>query len=143
VAALLVLGTVAKKGHVSPLSEPLDQAQGELLAMILDGLAPLVDRAVEKKLGPVLPGELRPGDRASLHAPKDPFARAEAGHPDIVARRRHAAAAESSHQNAQAVAAAIDGRPDALRFQHESMDPYVDPARTLPLEMGAEGGPLE
>src|SRR5882672_6213688 len=121
VAPPLVLGAVAQKRHVLALREPLDQAQRELLAMILDGTAPLVDRAVEKKLGPVLLRERLPRDRAFLQRPKGPLARAEAGHPDVVARCGDASAAESGHENAQAVTAAIDGRANALRFQHESL----------------------
>jgi hypothetical protein len=45
--ALLILGAVAHQCHPAPSRELLHQAQRKLLAMVLNGSAALVDRAVK------------------------------------------------------------------------------------------------
>jgi hypothetical protein len=62
VALLLILGAVAHQRHPAPSGELLHQAQRKLLAMVLNGSAALVDRAIKEKLLSILPRELRPGD---------------------------------------------------------------------------------
>ncbi len=47
VALLLILGAVAHQCHRAPSRELLHQAQRKLLAMVLDGSAALVDRAIK------------------------------------------------------------------------------------------------
>jgi hypothetical protein len=55
VALLLIVGAVAHQRHSAPSRELLHQAQRKLLAMVLNGTAPLVDGPVKKKLLSVLP----------------------------------------------------------------------------------------
>ena len=47
VALLLIFGAVAHQRHPAPSRELLDQAQRKLLAMVLNGSAALVDRAIK------------------------------------------------------------------------------------------------
>jgi hypothetical protein len=47
VALCLVFGAVAEERHATRGSELLDEAQRELLAVVLDGSAALVDRAIK------------------------------------------------------------------------------------------------
>jgi hypothetical protein len=54
VALLLILGAMAHQGHPAPSREPLHQAQRKFLAMILNGSAALVDRAIKEKLVSIL-----------------------------------------------------------------------------------------
>jgi hypothetical protein len=46
----LIFGTVAHQRHSAASCELLYQPQRKLLAMVLDGSAALVDRAVQKQL---------------------------------------------------------------------------------------------
>lgn len=73
---------MAKKGYRVAFRHPLKQAQGEFLAMVLDGLVALVGAAAVEQFGPVQPGIRRPGD--FLKAAEELFAGAEIWHPDIV-----------------------------------------------------------
>ena len=50
----LILGTVAQKGHPTPSGQLFHQAQRKLLAMVLNGSAALVDRAIKEKLFSIL-----------------------------------------------------------------------------------------
>jgi hypothetical protein len=54
VALLLILGAVAHQRDSAPSRELLHQAQRKLLAMILNGSAALVDRAIKEKLLSIL-----------------------------------------------------------------------------------------
>jgi len=47
VAPCLIFGTVAEKRNATCDSELLDEAQRELLAVVLDGSAALIDRAIK------------------------------------------------------------------------------------------------
>jgi hypothetical protein len=49
VALLLILGAVAHQRHLAPSRESPHQAQRKLLAMVLNGSAALVDRAIKEK----------------------------------------------------------------------------------------------
>ena len=60
VALCLIFGTVAEERNATCGSELLDEAQRELLAVVLDGSAALVDRAIKVLLLLILAGELRP-----------------------------------------------------------------------------------
>jgi hypothetical protein len=62
VTLLLILGAVAHQRHLASSRELLHQAQRKLLAMVLNGSAALVDRAIKEKLPSILPRELRPRD---------------------------------------------------------------------------------
>ena len=59
-ALRLLLRTVAHECYATATAEPLDEAQRELLAVILDGPAARIDGPVHEQLAPVLSHELRP-----------------------------------------------------------------------------------
>ena len=59
---LLILGAVAHQRYPAPSRELFHQAQRKLLAMVLNGSAALVDRAIKEELTLIPIRELRPGD---------------------------------------------------------------------------------
>src|SRR5437016_10448831 len=114
VAMLFVLLAMAQQRHRPPAAELLDEAQRELLAVVLDRPVALIDAAAVGELLAVAAAELAPGDRARAGIVQQRFARPEIRHPHVVAARRQAATAEARRQNAQAVRARLDGRLDGL-----------------------------
>ena len=70
VALRLVLRTVAQEGDRCTLPEFLQQAEGELLAVVLDRPVPLVDRAALEQLLAVTPPEPGPVDGPRLNLPQ-------------------------------------------------------------------------
>ena len=59
-AVLLIFSAVAQQGHIALPGEPANQAEGELLPVILDGRVARVDAAAHEQLGSILPRKLRP-----------------------------------------------------------------------------------
>ena len=54
---MLVLRTVTEQGDTPALSKVLQEAKRKFLAVILDGLAPRVDGAVQEKLAAIITNE--------------------------------------------------------------------------------------
>jgi hypothetical protein len=54
VALCLIFGAVAEECHATRCSELLDEPQRELLAVVLNGSAALVDRAIKEQLLSIL-----------------------------------------------------------------------------------------
>src|SRR5919201_2401052 len=84
VALRLIFRAVAHQRHAAAAREPLDEAQRELLSVVLDRAAPRVHRAVHEQLATILAEELRPRDAARLTVPKETLARTERRHPHVV-----------------------------------------------------------
>src|SRR5262245_27560968 len=118
VTLLLVFGAVTHERNVPFAGKLLDEAQRELLAVVLDRPALTVDRAVEKQFPPVGPSECGPRDLSGQKVPQQTLARSQARNPHVVARRGHPASAETRDEKAQAVLPAVYGRPDGFGREH-------------------------
>ena len=117
-AAALIFRAVAQERDSTLSRELLDQAERELLTMILDGGAPRVNRAVHEQFAPVLTEKPGPRDAAGLDVPQETFAWSQRRHPHVVAARWHPAPAEPRGENPDSIALAIDGARNGLRPQH-------------------------
>ena len=109
VTVQLILVAMAHHGYRAPRGEFLEQAQRELLAVILDRRVAGVNRPTLEKLFPVFSAELTPPDFSALGVPQKFFARPEIGHPDVIPRYGHSSAPKSRGQNAQAILTWLDG----------------------------------
>src|SRR6188768_3698990 len=109
---------MAHQCDVLPLGERLDEAQGELLPVVLDGAAFRVDGARRSQLADVFASEGGPGDLSVEVALEQRLGRAQGVDPGVVAIRGKAPAAETSGEDAKAVLFRIDGALDAFDAEH-------------------------
>jgi hypothetical protein len=109
---------MAQQRDMTRPGEPLDEAQGEFLSVILDTTAAHIDRSVHKHFGSVRAGKFRPRDTASLTSLEKPLARSQGRHPDVVSIGRHSAATKSRRQNPKAVGFSVDRTPDRFGPEH-------------------------
>src|SRR5262245_2923217 len=110
VALRCLFGTMAEQRNVAGSTERLQKPQREFLPVVLDGAVARIDAAALGEFRAVAAAELGPGDVSGLEFPEQAFARAEIGHPHVVAARRQSTPAQPRRKDAQAVVAAIDWR---------------------------------
>ena len=83
----LVLIALAQERDRTALRQVLEEAQRELLAVILDRPVAAIDRATLEQFLAIAPGKLAPRDLVGLKSTQELLARAEIGHPHLVASR--------------------------------------------------------
>ena len=83
----LVLIAMAQERDGAVLRQLLEEAQGKLLAMILDRPVSAIDRAALEQFLAIAPRELAPGDLVGLESTQELLARTEIWHPHMVASR--------------------------------------------------------
>jgi hypothetical protein len=114
----LVFGAVAEDRSGAVLREALEEAEGEFLAVILDGVVRGVGTAAVEKLGAVTARELRPSQLSGQEGAEEHLTRSEIWHPDIVEVLRHAAATEPGGEDAETDSAWSDRGVNALGSKH-------------------------
>src|SRR5262245_49877959 len=75
VALPLVVGAMAHERDGPRSAQLLEQAERELLAVILDRAAARIDEAAHEQLAAIFAKELRPADPARQNTSKQPFTR--------------------------------------------------------------------
>src|SRR4051794_20804675 len=112
VAMHFVFRAVTKESDCPFRGEVLEEAEGELLAMVLDVAIPLVDAAAFAQLLEVTPAILGPANCSGEEGIAQRFARAQVSHPDVVAILRQTTPASARGEDAEPVHAAFDRRMD-------------------------------
>ena len=110
-ALWLLFPAMAHQRDVPCRGEPFDQAERELLPMVLDGPAASIHGPVHEQLSAVLQKESRPADPTSLPTSQKSLARTKRGHPDIVSARRQATPAKPRGEDAKSVPTRVDWTP--------------------------------
>src|SRR5438477_6227028 len=95
----LVWGAMAHHSHGPAFRQFLKEAEGEFLPMVLDGAIAAVNRAAFKQFLPVTAIKLAPGYLFIQHRAQQLLAGTKVGHPNVVARGRHATSTKASGQN--------------------------------------------
>ena len=127
VAMRFIFRAVTQESHRSLTGQVLEQAERELLPVVLDLLVAVIDSAVFAQLPQVEPAEFRPRDFSGENGLPQLFTRPEICHPDIVAIARHAAATTARGQYAQSIHLSLDGR--LYRFRSDHFDILKRPGR--------------
>ena len=103
-AVRLVFAAMAEHSDCLFLRQTLEQAQSELLPVVLDGWIARIHFIRLEQLGAIALAEPGPGHLALLKRAQQLLAWAEVRHPDVIAIRRQAAPAEARDEEAETVA---------------------------------------
>ena len=112
VAMRFLFGAMTQECYGGALAQSLQKPEGEFLPMIFDGGVASVEGSGFAQLFQVTVAERAPADQTRLEFPQQLLARAEARHPDIIARHRHAASTKPGDQDAQPVLARFNRGKD-------------------------------
>jgi hypothetical protein len=114
VTLCLIFSAVAHERYMTRTGQRLEQAQCELLTMVLDAATARIDRPIQEELRPVATREPGPRYSAGQVRLEQSLAGPQRRHPDVIACGRHTAATETSRKNPETIGLAIDRAPDGF-----------------------------
>ena len=115
----LILGAMAEQRNRLVFCQKLKEAQGELLAVILDSLIAAVDRPALAQFLAVTRAVFWPGDLSRQEFIPQRLAGPEVRHPNMVTIAWQAAAPSSRRQDPQSILERFDPGVNRLRFDHD------------------------
>ena len=109
-AMLFLFRAMTQQRNRTLLRQFLEQAQGELLSVILDRAISLVHRPAFKKFLAIAASELAPADLVGQDRAQQLLAWTKIRHPDVVGGSRQTPAAKARRQDAQSILARFNRR---------------------------------